>query len=210
MRPRLAGLALALPVALLAVGCGSQPPGTFHPAGSAVTASPAAQPTPAGLDPFPGKVTLQFDPLPSDPVQAAAVTADRDFVLGYYYAIYTRGKSRRYASFIGDKNVLLNVAGNIAQQVAGHRGYAGVATYFGTTAAAVPGYPGEQQVTYCVNESHLQHTDIRTGRVVPKGYPAARQYYLESDMLAKDKHGAWQVVGTLVTYYPHGQARECK
>jgi hypothetical protein len=210
MRPRTAGLALAIPVTLLTAGaCGSQAPARFHPAGSAVTVSPQPQATPPGLDPFPGQLNLAFDPLPPDPRQAAVVTADRDFVLGYYYAIYTKGASRSYAAYIGQQNVQLSVAASIAQQVAAHRGYAGVATYSGTTVAAVPGYPGEQQVTYCVDESQLRHTDIRTGRVVPKGYPPDHQYYLESDLLAKSRQGAWQVVGTLVTYYPHGQAREC-
>lgn len=209
MRPRTAGLALAIPCVLLAAACGSQQPATFHPAGSAATVSPSAS-APPGYVPFPGKVTFALDPLPADPVQAAVVAADRNFVLGYYYAIYTRGKSQAYASYVGDRNVRLSVAGNIAQQVAGHRGYAGVAKYFGTTVAAVPGYNGEQQVTYCVDESHLHHTDIRTGRVMPKGYSPDHQYYLESDMLAKGKQGAWKVVGTLVTYYPHAQALECK
>jgi hypothetical protein len=210
MRPRTAGLALALPFVLLAAACGSPPPATFHPAGSAASVSPAASAPPLAYAPFPGKVTFAFDPLPPDPVQAAVVTADRNFVLAYYYAIYAKGKSQGYASYIGDRNVQLSVAGNIAQQVAGHRGYAGVATYSGTTVAVVPGYQGEQQVTYCVDESQLHHTDIRTGRVVPKGYAPDHQYYLESDMLAKGRHGAWKVVGTLVTYYPQGQARECK
>jgi hypothetical protein len=212
MRPRPAGLVLAMPFALFiaaSAACGSSSPGVFHPAGATVAA--AGPPSSlAGPAPFPGKLTFRFDPLPPDPQQAALVSADRAFIVGYYYAIYTRGKSRNYASYIGDRNVELSVAGNIAQQVAGHRGYAGVTTYFNTTVQPMPGYRGEQQVTYCVDESALQHTDIRTGRVVPRRAPTDHQYYLESDLLAKDRRGAWQVVGTLVTYYPNGQARECK
>ena len=42
------------------------------------------------------------------------------------------------------------------------------------------------------------------------GYPPGQLYYLESDTFAKNSHGAWQLVGILVTPYPHGQARECK
>jgi hypothetical protein len=201
---------LATPFVLLIAACGSQSAGTFHPEGNSVAADSPAPSLPAGPVPFPGKVTFEFDSLPADPQQAAIATADRQFVLGYYYAIYTGGKSQGYASYIGDSNVRASVAANIAQQVADHRGYAGLARYFDTTVQPISGYNGEQQISYCVDESQLHHTDIRTGRVVPKGYPADHQYYLESDMLAKDKHGAWQVVGTLVTYYPNGQARECK
>jgi|HubBroStandDraft_3_1064219.scaffolds.fasta_scaffold321232_2 hypothetical protein len=211
MRPRSAGLALAALLAPLAAACGSQPPGVFHPAGAPVTYSPAAaDAVPARDAPFPGRVSFDFGPLPSSPQQAALVSTDRDFILAYYYAVYTRGRSHRYASYVGDENVRLSVAGNIAQQVAAHRGYAGVTRYFDTTVQPLPGYHGEQSVTYCVDESRLDHTDVRTGRVVPKGYPPDRQYYRESDTFARGRHGAWKVVGTLVSYYPNGQARECK
>jgi hypothetical protein len=210
MRPRSAGVALATPFVLLVTACGSHQPGVFHPEGAIVTAPSPSAATGSGPVPFPGKLRFEFDPLPSDPAQAKLVAADRDFILAYYYAVYTRGKSDRYASYIGDKNVLLTVRGNVAQQVAGHRGYAGMTRYFDTRVAAVPGYHGDEDVTYCVDESQLRHTDIRTGQVVPKGYPANQQYYAESDMFAKGQGGAWRLVGTLVSYYPNGQARECK
>lgn len=219
MRPRTAGLVLAMPsvlfttalltTGLLTTGCTASPPGVFHPAGASVAAAVPSS-SPPGPAPFPGRLAFQFDPLPPDPQQAAVATADRAFIVGYYYAVYTRGRSRGYAAYIGDKNVQLSVAGNIAEQVAEHRGYAGVARYFNTTVQPMPGYHGEQQVSYCVDESGLRHTDIRTSRVVPKNAPPNHQYYLESDLLAKGRHGAWLVVGTLVTYYPNGQARECK
>lgn len=213
MRPRSASLLLATSSVLLialSAACGSQSPGTFHPEGNSVAANSPPVSTPSGPVPFPGKVTFDFDPLPSDPTQYAVATADRKFVLAYYYAVYTGGKSQAYASYTGEKSVQLSVAANVTQQVNEHRGYSGVTKYFDTTVQSVPGLNGEQQVSYCVDESQLHHTDIRTGRVVPKGYSADHQFYLESDMLAKSKQGAWQVVGTLVTYYPNGQARECK
>lgn len=211
MRPRKAALVLATPLVLLIAACGgAQSPGVFHPAGATLDPASVAPATPAGPVPFPGKLTFEFDPVPSGPQQAAIVTADRQFLLAYYYAVYTKGKSDKYASYIGDSNVLQIVQGNIEQQVSEHRGYSGVAKYFDTTVKVVPDYHGAQDVTYCVDESQLHHTDIRTGRVVPKGGLPDHQYYLESDMLAKSKHGAWQVVGTLVTYYPKAQARECK
>src|SRR5579859_6680099 len=142
MRPRTACLMLATPLALFIAACGSQSAGTFHPEGNSVAADSPAPSVPAGPVPFPGKVAFEFDSLPADPQQAAIATADRQFILGYYYAIYTGGKSHGYASYIGDKNVRFSVAGNIAQQVAEHRGYVGVARYFDTLVQPIPGYHG--------------------------------------------------------------------
>jgi hypothetical protein len=207
----LARLGLAGFLVLAAVACGSQQPGVFHPDGAAVAATnPSATAQVSGPVPFPGQLTFEFDPLPSTALAARIVTTDRQFILAYYYAIYTRGKSDRFASYIGDNNVLLNVQGNIEQQVSEDRGYTGVTRYFDTSVASVPGYGGDQVVTYCVDESQLEHTNINTGRVVPKGYPPDHQYYLESDMFSRAAHGAWKLVGTQVTYYPNGQARECR
>jgi hypothetical protein len=210
MRPRAAGLALALAFVLLAAGaCGSQAPAQFHPAGSAVTFSPAAAAAPR-LVPFPGKVIFDFGPLPSNPLQAPVVAADRDFVLAYYYAIYTRGKDKSYASYIGNSGVLRTVQSSVLQHVAAHQGLTGVERHFGTTVTPNEYYPGELDVTYCVDEAGLQYTNVLTGRVLGNGSAPGQMYYLESDTFAKGSHGTWWLVGILTTPYPTGQARECK
>ncbi len=210
MRPRTAGVTLAAPFVLLAAACGSQAPAEFHPAGSAVTAGPPPSAAPAALAPFPGKVTFGFGPLPADPQQSAVVTADRDFVLAYYYAIYTRGRDKSYASYIGDKGVLRTVQSAILAHVAAHQGLTGVDRHFSTTVTPNAYYPGELNVTYCVDEAALQYTDITTGRVLGNGSAPGQLYYLESDTFARASHGTWRLVGILTTPYPTGPARECK
>lgn len=209
MRPRTAGVTLAAPFVLLAAACGAQAPAAFHPAGSAGTFSPSPS-APAVPAPFPGKVTFDFGPLPADPQQAAVVSADRDFVLAYYYAIYTRGQDKRYASYIGDKGVLRTVQSAVLAHVAAHQGLTGVDRHFRTTVTPNRYYPGELNVNYCADEAGLQYTDITTGQVLGNRSAPGQLYYLESDTFAKTSNGSWRLVGILTTPYPTGQARECK
>jgi len=209
MRPRTAGLALGLPALLLAAACGSQAAAKFHPAGGAVSFSPAAS-APRAPVPFPGKVTFDFGPLPGDPQQAAVVGTDHAFLLAYYDAIYTGGRNKSYASYIGDKGVLRTVQASVAAHVAEHQGLAGVDRHFGTTVTPDKYYPGELDVTYCADEAGLRYTDASTGRVLGNGSAPGQLYYLESDTFARTSQGAWRLVGILTTPYPMGPARECK
>jgi hypothetical protein len=210
MRPVRPGVALAAPLLLLAVACGSQQAGTFHPAG--VVASASAQPsaTPSGPVPFPGKVKFEFDALPSDPAQAALVSTDRDFLLAYYDAIYTRGKNKGYRSYIANNGVATSVRGKLSQLVGASYGFAGVDKHFDTTVTSPRDFPGDMYVNYCNDEAGLQFTDIKTGRLLGNGSPPGEKYYYESDLFAPGKHGTWELIGTLTTPYPHGKARECK
>lgn len=211
MRPRRAGVALATPLLLLAAACGSQRAGVFHPAGVMAAASPPPSAGAHGVRvPFPGKVTFRFGPLPADPAQAALVSRDRDFILAYYDAIYTRGRNTSYRSYIGNSGVLASVRAAVAEHVDAGQGFAGVDRHFGTTVTQDKYQPGDKDVTYCVDEAGLQYTDIRTGRVLGNSSTPGELYYSESDTFAKGRHGTWKLVGTLVTPYPKGQARECK
>lgn len=211
MRPRHAGVALATPLLLVAAACGSQRAGVFHPTGVMAAASPPPAAHSAGAPvPFPGKVTFSFGPLPAGPAQAALVTRDRDFVLAYYDAIYTRGRDTSYRSYIGNNGVLDTVRATVAEHVDAGQGFAGVDRHFDTTVTPDRYAPGDEDVTYCVDEAGLQYTDIRTGRLLGNSSTPGELYYSESDTFAKDRHGTWKLVGILVTPYPKGQARECK
>ena len=211
MRARSVGIAVAMPFVLLAAACGSQQPAAFHPAGASIVApTESSSTTPSGPVPFPGKVSFSFDALPADPAQAALVTTDRDFLLSYYYAIYTRGKSTSYTSYINNSGVLKSVKDTVAEHVAAKQGFAGVDRHFGTTVTPTPYYPGEQNVNYCVDEADLQYTNIVTGKALGNSSAPGQLYYLESDTFAKNSHGSWQLVGILTTPYPTGKARECK
>jgi hypothetical protein len=212
MRPRRAGVALAAPILLLAAACGSQQVGVFHPAGVLAAASPAAS---AGARstvpvPFPGKVRFDFDALPTDPSQAALVSRDRDFVLAYYDAIYTRGHNTSYLSYIADSGVTTSVQTAVTEHVDAAEGFAGVDKHFDTTVTKPSDLPGDLDVSYCVDEAGLQYTDIGTGQLRGNGSTPGQLYYYENDTFAKTRHGAWDLVGMLVTPYPTGSARECK
>jgi hypothetical protein len=212
MRPRRAGVALAAPILLLAAACGSQRVGVYHPTGVLAAASPAAasvSPPRVALDPFPGKVRFEFDPLPAGSAQAAAVTADRDFILAYYYAIYTRGRNTSYQSFIANSGVLASVQTAVAEHVDAGQGLVGTDKHFDTTVTSDQYNPGDLDVNYCVDEAGLRYTDIATGQVLGNESTPGELYYYESDTFAPGRPGSWDLVGMQVTPYPTGQAREC-
>jgi hypothetical protein len=211
MRPRRAGVALAAPILLLAAACGSQRVGAFHPSGVLAAASPPSSARPArSLDPFPGQVRFEFGSLPPGPVQAALASTDRDFILAYYYAIYTRGKSTSYTSYIGNSGVLTSVQTAVAEHVDADQGFAGVDRHFDTTVTQPSDLPGDMDVNYCVDEAALRYTDISTGQSLGNGSTPGQLYYYESDTFAKNRRGNWQLAGLFVTPYPTGPARECK
>lgn len=211
MRPRPAGVALAAPLLLLSAACGSQRAGVFHPTGVLAAPSPPPAARSAGTPvPFPGKVTFSFGPLPAGPAQAALVIRDRDFVLAYYDAIYTRGRDTSYRSYIGNNGVLASVRAAVARHVSAGQGFAGVDRHFGTTVTPDKYAPGDEDVTYCVDEAGLQYTDIRTGRLLGNSSTPGELYYSERDTFARERHGTWKLVGTFVTPYPKGRARACR
>ncbi len=202
--------AAIVPVALTClVACGSAAP-VFHPAGEA-TAPGQIEPAQSLLArfPFPPDVHFEFaSPLPSDPVRAAVVIADEDFQLAYYYGIYSQGKDHRYRAYIADATMLASVEETLVGEAAAHEGFTGTIRFFDAFVRPAP-WAGEQTVASCVDTSRLLDTDIRTGTVKPaRPGTAGRSVFLESDILAK-RGGHWRVVGADVTYYPHGQAKEC-
>jgi hypothetical protein len=212
MRPHRAGVALAAPILLLAVACGSQRVGVFHPTGVLAAATPAASaaaPSHA-LDPFPGKVRFEFDALPADPAQAALASRDRDFILAYYDAIYTRGRNTSYLSYIANSGVTASVQTAVTEHVDAAQGFAGVDKHFDTTVTQPSDLPGDMDVSYCVDEAGLQYTDIATEQRLGNGSTVGELYYYETDTFTKTRHGAWDLVGMQITPYPTGQALECK
>jgi len=203
-----AACAVACAAACLAA-CGTATSQAFHPAGD-LTAGPGqpAVTAPARF-PFPADVHFDFtSPLPSDRAQAGAVLADENFQLAYYYAIYSQGSDHRYEAYIGNRLLLGSVQETLAKEATAHEGFTGTIVFSATAVAPAP-WAGELTVSSCVDNSRLLDTDIRTGQVRRGSAPAAHSHFLESDILARKAGGPWRVVGTGVTYYPHGQAKEC-
>jgi hypothetical protein len=215
----LSGTRLAFVVAATALtlsACGSQAPAQssagFTPEGSAAAqSSTAAQPTATNAeDPFPGVVNFDFGPLPAGQEDAEVATTDRDFLLAYYEAIYTRGKYTGYKSYISNSGMLSSVEDDIASQVAEHRGYRGTVRFFDITVTTPPYFSSDLSVNYCVDESQFAYTNITTGEKTTDTRTPDQHYYEESDMFAQNSSGAWRLTGDTYEYYPDGQAKECK
>ena len=217
-----AAISLAAGLGVLAAtgaltGCGSaSSSGTFVPgaptsAPAAAATQPVASAAPlANITPFPGKVTFSFDKPSLTPSQESLVATDRDFLLAYYDAIYTKGKNNAFASYINDKTMLTDVNANVVQQIAEHRGYVGTVRFFDTTVTTAQYFAKDLSVNYCVDEARLAHTNISTGRRAADSRTPDQHYYLESDMFARNAKGTWKLVGSTVTYYPKGGAAKCK
>jgi hypothetical protein len=205
------GAAAVAAVALTCLAaCGAATSQAFHPAGGDLTAGPG-QPTATALAKFPFPADVHFDftsPLPSDRAQAGAVVADENFQLAYYYAIYSQGKDHRYTAYIGNRLLLGSVQETLAKEAAAHEGFTGTIVFSDTAVQPAP-WAGELTVSSCVDNSQLLDTDIRTGQIRRSSATAGHSHFLESDILARKTGGPWRVVGTGVTYYPHGQAKEC-
>jgi hypothetical protein len=210
MRPPGLNAWLAAAVLAAVAGCGSPAPKPFHPAGTIPApqnTGPSSTGYLTGPVPFPGQLTFRFDALPADPQQAALVATDRKWLYAYYYAIYTHNAHGSYTSYISNSGSLQTTMANVELAVVGHRGYAGVLRYFGTTVTPVTSYPGELSVNYCVDQSGLHLTDIRTGSMTG---PPSTPYYVEHDWFARDSHGTWKVVGTqVIPYSPASPPKEC-
>ncbi len=189
--------------------CGTAAPQAFHPAGGDLTAAPNPVATAPAQFPFPPDVHFGFtSPLPPDPTQAGAVLADENFQLAYYYAIYSQGKDHRYTAYIGNRLLLGSVQETLAREAALHEGFTGTIV-FSRTAVQPAAWAGQLTVSSGVDRPRLLDTAIRTGKARRGGAAAGQSYFLESDILARQKGGPWRVMGTDVTYYPHGQAKEC-
>jgi hypothetical protein len=211
----LSGTRLAFVVAATALtlsACGSQAPAQssagFTPEGSA--AAQSRTPRTNAEDPFPGVVNFDFGPLPAGQEDAEVATTDRDFLLAYYEAIYTRGKYTGYKSYISNSGMLSSVEDDIASQVAEHRGYRGTVRFFDITVTTPPYFSSDLSVNYCVDESQFAYTNITTGEKTTDTRTPDQHYYEESDMFAQNSSGAWRLTGDTYEYYPDGQAKECK
>lgn len=216
--PAMALLAGLAPLA--ACGGAGASAGTFHPEGAAATAPPA-HPAAAGLQrfPFPASLRVVFEtPLPANQRLAAAVLADENYQLAYYYSLYTKGRDTSYARYAS----LLPPAGlsrsgapvgislfaftkqDIARQVARHETRTGTIRFFGARIAHDFGRSVDFQ--YCVDESKLPYANTRTGHLTSSPHP----YYLEDDAIGEQAGTVWQVTYTYTYYPPNKFAEECR
>lgn len=207
----LAAVAAASALALLASACGSSAPQSFHPAGK-ISSAPGPGASLVHF-PFPPDIHIEFQtPLPSDPQQAAVVTTDRNFQLAFYYAQYTQGKDRRFNEYIAPiaRELAMVVQSNVAPYAVEHKTIRGTIRFYDTTVQPVPGAPQNLTVSQCVDSSKLPDIDARTGKRVPGQPPPAHYHTLEGDTFKPVGGGKWLLIAVTSTYYPEGNAKECK
>jgi hypothetical protein len=190
--------------------CGSARPGVFRPAGATQSAStPAAQVHVSGLASFtfPADVKVEFDtPLPSDPMQQAAVIGYENYIDSMWYAAATHGASKAYESYTYGNALTFvkNLAAEFRQD-----GLQGTIEY---SDIAVPNTYGKSGavVTSCVNTSGFYRVNS-AGKQLGTVFGAAKwDNYEEQVAAGKKANGKWAVNGTY--NYPAsdgGAAGEC-
>jgi hypothetical protein len=204
-------------VTLLAAGCGSGEPATFHPAGviasgAAGAGSAKSQPRgPEGLEwpPFGRNVHIIMPEwLPTDSSQVPAVIAAKNFLLAYLYAEYRGNQDDRWTAYASG-NVLTSLKTTLAQPKVTSQSFVGTIRFSQMRAFADPITPTAIDVSECFDNSHSANTDLATGKTLSDTTPADQHYYRNTNVLAQGKNGRWHVVSVYPTiYYP--QAKECK
>jgi hypothetical protein len=212
-----------LSAGVLIVACGSPAPPAFHPAGgksSGAASAPAPTPSasagtggqPLAMPPFGKNAHIVMTSwLPGDASEIPAVTAAKDFVLANLYADYTGGRDHRWRSYVSARKVKAGLAATLAQPGITTESFQGTIRFWHMSAVATRGPKGTVEVTECVDSSRALNTSLASGKVLPHSQqtPKDQNFYLNSDVLAKDSSGQWRVTSIPPTlYYP--QAVECK
>ncbi|MBV9383923.1 MAG: hypothetical protein JOY82_15955 [Streptosporangiaceae bacterium] len=216
MRTRSYGalLGAAMLAGMTACASSSTPAGGFQPAGGPAT--PASAPAYSAAEvatahfPFPSGIHIDFQtPLPSGLQPARAAVTYENYQLAYYYAIYSRGESKRYLSYLYRSDVPLVAAAQASVRKYDGEGFTGTLRFYDMTVQPTPGQPGGLDVSACVNQQRLFSTDRATGRVIP-GQSTAPAGNVSLETYSLDElEGSWKIVAIASTYYPHGAAKGC-
>jgi hypothetical protein len=212
-RRTLAGLLAGTLLAALA-GCGSPKPGTFHPAGTALSGNtflPASPTSGAGgltWPPFgPGVHIVMPSRVPGTARANQAVTTAKDFLLAFLYAEYKGGRDQRWMSYVSGGGVLDGLKSTLGMPDITAQSFRGTIRFSHMRAFTDPSLKGDIDVSECFDNSRSENTSLGTGKIVPDHTPADQHYYLNTDVLARQQ-SAWHVVSVYpVIYYP--RAKEC-
>jgi hypothetical protein len=212
--------ALLAGIAVLAGGCGSTHPMAFHPEGVRATAPKASlrpaspQLAPVSSDsliwpPFGRDVHITMPAwLPADPAEVPAVITAKNFLLAFLYAEYTGNRDHRWAAF-ASPDVTQALGANLAAPDVTTESFTGTIQFSHMNAFADPSRAGAVDVSECFSNAQSANIGLHSRRVIPDSTPADQHYYRNTDVLARNSSGRWQVVSIYpVIYYP--QARECK
>jgi hypothetical protein len=208
--------ALLAGVGALAIACGSAPPPAFHPGGAnpAMAGPPSARlpqasPSLVTWPPFGRDVRIIMPAwLPAEASEVPAVITAKNFLLAFLYAEYRGDRDSRWTAYVA-----ASVAGALRSELAKPdvttESFTGTIRFSRMSASADPVLPGAVDVSECFSNAQSANVGLHSGQAVPGTVPAGQQSYRNTDALAADPSGRWQVVTVYpVIYYP--QARECK
>jgi hypothetical protein len=210
-RRTLAGLLAGILLATLAA-CGSPKPGTFHPAGAALsgnTLPASAAPRADGLTwpPFGSGVHIIMPSwLPRRPAADQAVITAKDFLLALLYAEYRGNRDQRWTAYVSG-NVLDGLKSTLDVPDITTESFRGTIRFSHLRVFADPTLKDDIDVSECFDNARSENTSLVTGKIIPDHTPADQHYYLNTDVLAR-RGGRWHVVSVYpVIYYP--RAEEC-
>lgn len=201
---------------VLAVACSAAPTQSFHPA--ADSTAPSAVPSSSApattltlvRPPFGHNAHVLMTPwMPGRPAERAAVMTAKDFVLAVLYADYTGDRDQRWRSYVTSARVRTGLADTLHVPSVTTESFRGTVRFW--RMHAVSEGHGKLLVTECVDTARARNTSLSTGKILPPGQQTKHDdnFYLNSDVLAKERSGRWVVVSIPTTvYYP--QAQECK
>ena len=210
----MAGLAVGVAALVAATACSSsQPAGTFKPGGGASAA--AGQPAGDGqagvqlvMPPFGSNVHIEMTSwLPGNAAEKQAVITDKDYELAFLYAEYKGGQDQSWVSYVSPAMQPAVTRALKAQNVT-TESFTGTIRYFKMRVIPDPLVPGDLDVSACFDNAGSSNTNLTTGAVLPDTSTPDSHYVRTTDELRKNSAGQWQVVSTLLVYYP--TARECK
>lgn len=202
---------------VLAVACSAAPAQTFHPAADSAapsTSAPASAAPATTLTlvrpPFGHNAHVLMTPwMPARPADKAAVMTAKDFVLAVLYADYTGDRDQRWRQYVGSARVRIGLAQTLHVPSVTGESFTGTVRFW--RMHAVRAGHGKLLVTECVDTAGARNTSLSTGKILPPGQQTKHDdnFYLNSDVLARESSGRWGVVSIPTTvYYP--QAQECK
>jgi len=207
------GIGLVIASVVMVTGCASsagttapfKPEGASGPTAASTTASTATVSFPFGAD-----VHFQFQtPLPGDPDEQAAVVADRNFQLAYYYAIYSGGSSKAVYQYIPASSTSIRT--DVFTSVSSQRGttFTGTLLIYRTTVSATPGASGDLTVTSCFDSAKQTTLNRSTHQPLPgQNQIPQDNMFTESDTWMP-VNGGWKLSAIVHQTYPHGAAKGC-
>lgn len=223
MKAAIAGVLVGACALLAAAGCSkaTSTTGVFKPAGPSTAptssaggggVSPTATAAAANgyvMPPFGRNVHITMTSwLPRDAAQAAAVNADKDYLLAFLYAEYKAGQDQSWVTYTAPA-MQPGISAALRAPDVSTESFIGTIRYFDMSVVPDPTAHGDLDVSSCFDNADSSNTDLRTGAVLPATGSADQHYLRLTDQLAKNPAGQWQVVGTFPAIeYP--RAKECK